>query len=159
MTLFVYIMDHDTGEQPRCDNGIATLDGCMIMTRRKAQDGDMVIGLGGHRHRAKQGDWCIIHAMRDVFKAGLSLQSADCAYWGRSAPILPNELNFLAQAFYNADGKLCGRGHRRNFSEEQKRVVEAWFDEQEKGCQGEPFDAEAYSACIIGCDTNPHPHC
>ena len=152
MTLFVYIMDHDTGDQPRCDDGALILDGCMIMTRRKAEDGDTVIGLGGSKHRKQRGDWCIIHVMRDVSKDGLSLLSTDSTYWGRNAPILPPELNFLREAFYNANGMLCGRGHRRKFSEEQQRAVEKWFDKQEKGCKGEPFGIKgAPASCDPSC--------
>lgn len=151
MTLFVYIMDHDTGNQPSCDDGALTLDGCMIMTRRKAVDGDTVIGLGGSKHRRQRGDWCIIHVMRDVAKAHLSLHSVDCAYWGSNAPILPPELNFLREAFYNANGMLCGRGHRREFSEEQQGAVNTWFDKQEKGCQGQPFGIKGTSAFCDPC--------
>lgn len=49
-------------------------------------------------------------------------------YWGRSGPLLPDELEFLA----------VGRGHRSRFSDEQVATVARWFAGLPGGVLGAP---------------------
>ncbi len=63
MTLFAYVLTHDTGHAPNPFHGFCTLARCMPMTRSAAQVGDYVVGLAGKQLR-KGGDWRIIYAMQ-----------------------------------------------------------------------------------------------
>lgn len=54
-------------------------------------------------------------------------------YWGRSGPVLPEELQFLA----------VGRGHRSNFGAEQIDTVARWFAGLPGGVLGAPAQWKA----------------
>ena len=121
MAVFVYVLDHDNGGAPDPSEGMCTLAYCMWMTRSVARKDDLVVGLGGRRHREAKGGWCIIYAMRvaenlnfDEYharfsgrqsgerlsaedkaavraKADAALVSTDFVYFGSGAPILEDE--------------------------------------------------------------------
>ena len=164
MTLYAYIMTHDTGDAPNPSREVCTLAYCMSMTRGKAQEGDYVVGLRGRRLGSREylkkvgGDWHIIYAMKVTetltlsehakrfparpgpqVKTDRALVSDDYVYWGKEARILPSSLNFLAEAFCS-NGKLCGIAHRFKFNDKQEQTFKQWFSKQKKGKQGEPFN-------------------
>lgn len=157
MTLYAYVMTHDTGGSPNPSRGVCTLAYCMEMTRGVAREGDYVVGLAGADFRESR--WNIIYAMRvsewlspnaycsrfparepedeeqrTTLRFG-ALVSDDFVYWGREAPSLAEaQLQFLQDAFPNSS-----RGHRFNFTKPEVQKFISWFNRQEKGKQGEPF--------------------
>ena len=164
MTLYAYIMTHDTGDAPNPSREVCTLAYCMPMTRGKAQEGDYVVGLRGRRLGSREylkkvgGDWHIIYAMKVTetltlsehakrfparpgpqVKTDRALVSNDFAYWGKEAKKLPDSLQFLRQAFYS-NSVLSGISHRCGFSDEEVQAFKRWFNKQKKGRQGEPFE-------------------
>lgn len=167
MTLYAYIMTTDNGGSPNPSRGVCTLAYCMEMTRSVAGRDDYVVGLAGARF-GEESRWNIIYAMQvsewlpperycERFRARRpknakeqetldysgALVSNDFTYWGRKAPCLPRSLDFLVKAFYNRNGRLCPVGHKNNFRPAQVQKFERWFNEQEKGKQGEPFGTVA----------------
>ena len=160
MTLYAYIMTNDDGGAPNPFGGVCTLAYCMEMTRGAAEKGDYVVGIGGAQFRNRGGEWHIIYAMQvsewlssdeycnrfptrapedeeqQVTLRYGALISKDFVYWGKNAPSLSETpLEFLKDAFSNSR-----RAHRHSFSPAQVQTFERWFNEQEKGKQGEPFD-------------------
>ncbi len=165
MTLYAYIMTHDTGGSPNPDDDTCTLAYCMAMTRSVARRDDYVVGLAGQDFGESR--WNIIYAMQvskhllpdeycEMFSGRTpedeeeqatlrfgALVSKDFVYWGSRAKPIPPSLNFLVEAFYNSNGTLCPRGHKKNFSPAQVQTFVRWFNQQQKGKQGEPFGAIA----------------
>ena len=159
MTLYAYIMTHDNGRAPNPYDDTCTLAFCMPMTRGAAGKGDYVVGLGCANFRRERGGWHIIYAMKVTETISFSehakrfpnrlgepvrndpmraLVSSAFAYWGREGPFLSDTpLGFLEEPFHNSS-----RGHRYRFTDEQVETFVEWFNEQEKGKQGEPFDRE-----------------
>ncbi len=165
MTLYAYIMTHDTGGSPNPDDDICTLAYCMEMTRSVAGRDDYVVGLAGEAFRMSR--WNIIYAMRvsehlspdkycEVFSGRTpkdeeeqvtlrfgALVSKDFVYWGNRAQPIPPSLGFLWRAFYNSNGRLCPVGHKNSFTSTEVQAFKSWFNKQRKGKQGEPFGTVA----------------
>ena len=153
MTLYAYIMTHDTGGAPNPSHGVCTLADCMAMTRGVARKHDYVVGLAGKDFGESR--WHIIYAMQvserlstneyrsrfptRTWDYGGALVSKDFVYWGNRAKPIPSSLNFLVEAFYNSNGRLCPVGHKNKFSPAQVQTFVGWFNQQQKGKQGEPF--------------------
>ena len=157
MTLYAYVMTHDNGRAPNPHDDICTLAFCMPMTRGAAGKGDYVVGLGCADFRRERGGWHIIYAMKVTETISFSehakrfpdrlgepvkndpmraLVSNAFTYWGREGPFLSDTpLGFLEEPFHNSS-----RGHRYRFTDEQVETFVEWFNEQEKGKRGEPFD-------------------
>ncbi len=176
MTLYAYIMTDDNGRAPNPSYGVCTLAYCMPMTRRAAQCGDYIVGLGGAEFRERKGGWHIIYAMKvqekiafithdrrfqgraeevdDAYRclADSVLVSRDFAYWGSNARFLSDTpLSFLEKAFDNGS-----RGHRYRFTDEEEKQFTRWFNQQQKGKQGEPFDWEEDADTAL-CVPRHHP--
>lgn len=84
-------------------------------------------------HSLPGGQWNAANADRDL-SVNTVLVSTDFAYWGRTAPLLPQHL----RNHHGEDLFADVRNYRRTYSEEFKHAVNEWFNELPKGRFGRP---------------------
>ena len=150
MTLFSYIVDHDTGYAPNPSNGVCTLAYCKHPMRPHVQEGDYVIGLG-----KKESGNCVVYAMRvtetlehdlylrdrrfedrwgdyddpnskeEIRQASRVLISADFVYWSGDGPPLPECLRGLI---------VERQGYKSKINDPLIPAFIEWFDGQPRGC-------------------------
>ena len=119
MTLFSYIVEHDTGYAPNPFNGVCTLAYCKYPMRPHVQKDDYVIGVGkkelgnrvvyamrvtetmehdcyrrDQRFEDRRGDWSNPNAKKQIAKSSQVLISDDFVYWGGEGPGVPDNLTF-----------------------------------------------------------------
>ena len=153
MTLFSYIVDHDTGYAPNPSNGVCTLAYCKHPMRPHVQKDDYVIGLGkkelgnrvvyamrvtetlehdlyllDQRFHDRREDANKPNSKKEIAKSNQVLISDDFVYWGGKGRRLPERLR----------GLIVGRNYKSEKNEPLIREFLKWFKKQRRGCLGKP---------------------
>ena len=81
-------------------------------------------------HSEDNGGLSIANRERDTGMTEKVLLATDFAYFGKSAPLIPEHVQFLIKK---------GPGHRCKFSDDQHAAIEAWLATiTQRGYVGEP---------------------
>jgi hypothetical protein len=81
-------------------------------------------------HSEADGSLSVANRERDTGTTEKVMLATDFAYFGKSAPVIPEQVGFLIKR---------GPGHKCQFSDEQRAAIEAWLATlPERGYVGEP---------------------
>ncbi|MCD4726299.1 MAG: hypothetical protein K8R46_01455 [Pirellulales bacterium] len=163
MTLFSYVVHHDTGMAPNPNDGFCTLVYCKFMKHKSkrrnivelAKEGDWIIGTGGKNKKISSGHNTIIYIMRVDEKLPFVEYIRDSRFRGRSQGKKHGEFALISHAFLYygrkaipikqipgmkpADLEKKGPGFRNRFPPDRVRQLVRWIEKQHrKGKISEP---------------------
>lgn len=174
MTLFSYVVHHDTGLAPNPKDGFCTLVYCKYKKRKNkqknivelAKKGDWIIGTGGKNKKLSSGHGTIIYIMRVDEK--LPFAKYRSQFPGRSHSKCHGEYALISKTFLYYGRKAIlvekipgtklvhlekkGPAFRNKFPETFIRQLDVWFHKQRRtGKIGEPcvpgFDGTSKKTC------------